>query len=93
MPVSFIIDLFLRFFPSAIPELWYISVRFWWQLMDSRGMHVMPESVIQARNNPHKNKNQRGNGCLATLRRLCVPKPPQWNKMQLYLPSLRIQPL
>ena len=58
---------------------------FWWQLMDGQGMQIMPQSVIQARNEPGKaNKNQQGGGCLRKLRQLCVPKPTQWNKMQMY---------
>lgn len=56
---------------------------FWWQLMDGRGMQIMPESVIQAKNGK-PSKNQQGAGCLSKLRQLCVPKPSQWNKMQMY---------
>eukprot|EP01052_Picozoa_sp_SAG31_P053553 SAG31_NODE_13791_length_846_cov_2.890228_1_plen_149_part_00 len=51
--------------------------------MDGQGMQIMPESVIQARNGKPA-KNQQGAGCLAKLRELCVPKPKQWNKMQMY---------
>ena len=56
---------------------------FWWHLMDGRGMQIIPESVIQAKNGK-PSKNQRGAGCLSKLRQLCVPKPTQWNKMQMY---------
>jgi hypothetical protein len=56
---------------------------FWWQLMDSKGLQLMPSSIIQAHNG-HPSKTQRGPGCLSKLRQLCVPQPPSWKQFQLY---------
>ena len=56
---------------------------FWWQLMDGKGMQLMPESVIQAHNGK-PSKFQQGAGCESKLRALCVEQPPSWKHMQMY---------
>ena len=51
--------------------------------MDQKGIQLMPESIIQARNGK-ESKQQRGDGCLRKLRELCVDEPPTWKHMQMY---------